>query len=369
MKTAYILTQPLGMNYGAILQNYALQNVLRRFGCEPVNIEFAPGKSLKRTVIELVLLNHFTIDATCRFFSAFLKRFVPRIFYSKMELFVKDRISFINIPKDASAIKNAIAQAKDPVIVVGSDQVWRPKFSPHLPFYFCSFLDNGTACRHFSYAASFGVDFWEYTREETDMAKKLIAGFDAVSVREKTAIGLCRDYLGYPEAAWVPDPTLLLTRDDYLKISRKKTGSEPFVMTYFLRPTEAKEKMVDAVSSSLNLKRVDFSPRLQTGPLRSPEEWLACIRDAAYVLTDSFHGTVFSLIFHKQFALLHNDFGGDTRLKEILDLFQIGERLFDDDDTRGILNALDTPIDYAEIDAGLESFRKKGFDFLNEQLS
>ena len=367
MKTAFILTQHPERNYGGILQNYALQRVLLRFNYKSIDIDFY-RKSLKRTTFELIFLNHFTIDTTCQIFSAFFKNHVSQIFYSKMNLFVKTWISIINLEKSDSAIRKLIKRKKDSIIVVGSDQVWRREFSPHLPFYFCSFLNSETKCKHITYAASFGIDNWNYTEEETQMASMLIGDFDTVSVREKSAIDLCKQHLGYEKAVWVPDPTMLLTHEEYLQLVRKPIKSEPYIATYFLNPTEEKEKMMNDVLSHFNLKRIDLSPKLQKKPLRPPEEWLATINSATYVITDSFHGTVFSILFHKQFVVLHNDYAGETRLKEILEAFNIEKRLFGDNDTQIILKVFDTPVNYEEIDDQLKVFRKIGYDFLSNIL-
>lgn len=368
MKTALILTQPLGPNYGGILQNYALQTVLLRFGYKPVNIDFWK-KSTKRVVLNYVFFNRYINSISCQAFSIFFKGVLPRIKYVKMDLFLRRRINFISIEKNEFKIRKRIKHAENPIIIVGSDQVWRREYSPFLPFYFCSFLNPKTSCKHITYAASFGIDFWNYTDEETKMASKLIKSFDAVSVREKTAIDLCKNHLGYDKATWVPDPTMLLTQNDYSKLfPQKSCDSEPYIATYFLMPNEEKENMIDTVLSSLKIKRIDLSPKLQTQPLKSPEEWLACIKHAAYVITDSFHGTVFSLLFHKQFVVLHNTRCGETRLREILDLFNIKDRLFDDSDSINILNSLKTALDYSAIDKSIISFRKIGYDYLNNKL-
>lgn len=367
MKTAFIFTQPLGRNYGGILQNYALQTVLSEFNFKPVNIEFRK-KSIRRIVFEKFFLNVVTIGISCHLAYTLFKRFLTRTLYSKLDLFLRRRLHYICIEKDESEILDRIKRTKDPVIIVGSDQVWRPKFSPFLPFYFCSFLDKKASYKHIAYAASFGVDFWELSQEETNMARKHIAGFDAVSVREKSAVDLCKTFLDYDKATWVPDPTLLLKPDDYLKLFRHCPHPDHCIVTYFLRPTEEKETMLDAVLKEVRLKRVDLSPKIQQYPLRSPEEWLACIKHAAYIVTDSFHGTVFSLLFHKQFVVLHNEYGGDTRLKEILELFHICERLFQENDSSDILEMLKKQIDYDDIDNKLDSIRKIGYDFLKKNL-
>lgn len=368
MKTAFLLTQPLGRNYGGVLQNYALQHVLSKLNYNAVTICFS-NRIIRRRIFELFFLNSFSINVICRIVSLLPDRVLEKIICLKLLLFLKKRTRYIILRKDERAIRKIIRLAREPIIIVGSDQVWRPKFSPFLPFFFCSFLDNETKCKHITYAASFGVDFWEFTDKETKMASELITGFEAVSVREKSAVKLCKDYLGYNKAVWVPDPTLLLTREEYLHLIHKKAAPEPYIATYFLKQTEKKDRMIKIILDLFQLKRIDISPRFQKGLWKSPEEWLDAIHSASYIITDSFHGTVFSLIFHKQFVVLHNEFCGETRLKEILDLFDLNKRLFDDDDIFNISAALNSTIDYSIIDDILISCQKTGYGYLSKFIN
>src|SRR5690606_24010101 len=98
------------------------------------------------------------------------------------------------------------------LVVVGSDQVWRPKYSPNIYNFFVDFIGRGG--KSISYAASFGVDEWEFNEKQTFRCKELIRKFDAVSVREQSAITLCKEKFD-SDAELVVDPTLLILAKDY----------------------------------------------------------------------------------------------------------------------------------------------------------
>src|SRR5690606_30541311 len=125
-------------------------------------------------------------------------------------------------------------------VVVGSDQVWRPRYSPNIYNFFLDFLKNNSTIKKVAYAASFGTEDWEYTEEQTREARELIKHFNAVSVRESSGVLLCDKYLNRKDAVHVLDPTLLLKAEDYNQLINK-TKKEIGLFTYVL--DETKEKL------------------------------------------------------------------------------------------------------------------------------
>src|SRR5690606_22627300 len=156
-------------------------------------------------------------------------------------------------------LKRYFKKGKFDIAVVGSDQVWRPKYSPDIYNYFGDFLGNKKQI--ISYAASFGVDNWEFTKKQTDICKKLVKKFKAVSVRESSAIDLCYQYLG-TDAELVLDPALLLSKDDYQKVisSYKGIKKNSGVLTYILDRNEAKAEIVSYVKHKLKKETFSAQP-------------------------------------------------------------------------------------------------------------
>lgn len=245
--------------------------------------------------------------------------------------------------------------------VVGSDQVWRPRYSPSLSNYYLDFLDDlSSKAKRISYAASFGVDVWEYSGEDTSVCKALVAKFSALSVRERSAIDLCETYFGVnPE--WLVDPTLLLDAEDYRQLFANKDDAsrEDRVVSYVLDPNLEKKLVAQKVSDYLacelnslvpeeNIREV---PWWRLVELRYPsvEAWLQCIADARFVVTDSFHGCVFCIIFNKPFVALGNQDRGLTRFQSLLSMFGLEGRLVLSPGDLD-LNMLDECIDWVGVE-------------------
>lgn len=325
-----ILTLTLHTNYGGILQAYALQTVLERMGHEVIvlnNTLIYPKtkwKEVPRRLVKKLLGRDVVIFKERRY-----KKEAPFINHD-VELFRKHYIHerMVNTLED-------IASDEFDCIVVGSDQVWRPLyFKPHwrttMEHGFLSFT-KGWNIKRISYAASFGVDKWEYSEEETQRCKESAQLFDAISVRERTALKLTEDYLGI-KSQWVLDPTLLLDKEDYCRLidagtKEKKSGN---LLVYILDRNAKKMAIVEKVANvksltpfSINNTGVKETATPEEKRLPSVETWLRGFRDAAFVVTDSFHACVFSIIFNKPFVVVANEERGVARfnfLKEMLGL-------------------------------------------------
>ena len=227
--------------------------------------------------------------------------------------------------------------------------------------------------KRIAYAASFGVDNWEFSQEQTFQCKKLIQMFDAVSVREKSGVELCQTKLGRNDTQWVLDPTMLLDQKDYLSlINSSNTGkSEGQLFYYILDATPLKISIVDALSSKHNLKSFKVSAPIDDFTLPAEmrvqppvEKWLAAFRDADFVVTDSFHACVFSILFQKQFVVIGNQFRGSTRMQSLLEMFGLSSRLVDNIEEAQRLDE----IDYNAISERLSLMREKSTSFLFNSL-
>lgn len=312
-----IITQPLTANYGGLLQNYALQTVLKRMGHSPVTIDYI----YKPTVLRYVLSICKTILLRClgkkRAFIKYAYRRKPEV-----QKFINDYIS-VTDPVNKYT-KEIIEREKADAIIVGSDQVWRAIYNPIvLDDMFLDFAKN-LSVRKIAYAASFGIDRLEFTRKQIKRYSRLIKKFDFISVREESGVEICKKYFSI-NAEQVLDPTLLLDKSDYLDICKGiPVNSSKFIYAYILDASLSIKDTIREIANKKNLKVV--YTHLDTDFQLSIEEWLANFRDAEYIITDSFHGTVFSIIFNKPFYTISNNKRGNARIESILSKFGMMSR-------------------------------------------
>lgn len=313
-----ILTQPLLNNYGGLLQNYALQGILRRLGNDSVTFDMViPHRLWKYIFSYIKTFILFFIPGKRRPFVKFKRPPRRKILLNNFVL------SNLNTTKPSSKFSKSLVYHNDiDAIIVGSDQVWRPRYNYSLEDMYLKFAKN-IPIKRIAYAASFGVDDWEYTPRQTRKCSRLVKKFDAISVREETGVRLCKENLGV-EATWVLDPTLLLTKEDYLPICDEvPVCDEKYLAVYVLDENEemAATYEKEAASHGLVIRKIHVNSK---NTLTIPE-WLAMFRDASYVVTDSFHGTVFSIIFEKDFKCIFNNKRGTARFESLLKLYNSGK--------------------------------------------
>ena len=318
MKIA-VITQALLNNYGGLLQNFALQRTLKKMGYEVVTVDIKQ-KSYYDSLF-LALLNR-VLAKLLRMFGVVIKlrtipRFQKRNFFSAS--FVENHICVTKPVARYSArfLKKQGVQT----CIVGSDQFWPPKYNPFIEDMFLNFLKNA-AVKKIAYAASFGVDVWEYSKKQTECCSFLAKKINSISVREKSGVKLCKEYLGV-NAAWVLDPTLLLDESDYLDLCKGvQMSSEKYLAAYVLGMNENIQRTCDKIAKERGLLLKVFSADSKAS-LTIPE-WLAMFRDASYVVTDSFHCTFFSLVFGKEFKCIYNETRGSARFDSLLNLYNSG---------------------------------------------
>lgn len=311
-----IVTQPLLNNYGGLLQNFAMQKVLKKLHFCPVTIDFHPPR--------VALWKYARSWLKTLFFRLMLeKRPFAKIKPVKRrsltnETFVKH---YLCLTKSTKKYSKCDAKKYD-VVVVGSDQVWRPKYNDKIENMYLAFVKKQSTKR-VAYAASFGVDNWEYSSKQTKECSMLAKKFDAISVREESGVKLCKDYLGV-EATWVLDPTLLLTKEDYLPICADvPVCNEKYLAVYVLDENELVLSTYEKEAKKRGLVVKKFYADSKS--TLTVSEWLAMFRDATYVVTDSFHGTIFSIIFEKEFKCVYNKERGAARFESLLNLYNSGK--------------------------------------------
>ena len=372
-----ILTLPLHNNYGGILQAYALQIVLKRMGHDAMVIDKSreiklPILSFSRYFLYFKLLAHkVLVDRNTTIFWDRKHNREYKVMSTYTLPFIQKYIKRFVASRDYSNIK----QGNFDAFVVGSDQVWRPKYFGQniISNAFLSFAKDWNVKR-ISYAASFGTEEWEYTEAQTSECKEWIKRFNAVSVRESSAVQLCKEHLNV-DALHVLDPTMLLSATDYIQLFKeantpKSSGS---LMCYILDETEDKQKVVSNVEEVLNLaafsvnsKYEDLNAPLEERIQPPVEAWLRGFYDGEFVVTDSFHACVFSILFEKPFVVYGNKDRGMARFHSLLSIFGLENRLV----TRSAeaQKVISVPIDWSLVNAKKKEWQEKSYNFLKNNL-
>lgn len=370
-----ILTLPLHTNYGGILQAYALQTILERMGHE-VKVLVIKPKATHKTLI------HYPLMIGKRCVKKYLLRKNIPIDYNKYKAklikitskYIKEFIS--NYIKEYSAYSYSTINEDDfDAYIVGSDQVWRKIYFTSSGYSIeCAFLNftKDWKVKRIAYAPSFGTNQWEYNSNETKACKLLLKKFDAVSIREQAGVKLCKEQLEI-DALNVLDPTMLLQTSDYLNLIKRSniSSSEGTLHQYILDETPEKLALVNHIEKEKKL--IKFSVHVSVNDeINSMEEciqppiemWLRAFHDAEYIITDSFHACVFSILFRKQFIAIGNKDRGLSRFQSLLSQFGLEDRLLMNTNEYKQLN----DIDYNAVYLILETKREISMNYLINAL-
>lgn len=362
-----ILTQPLHTNYGGLLQNFALQMVLKKMGHDVITLDWKNKEA----------------PLSFRQRLARTKGVIFSLFQSKQILTGKSFYSFKNdnikstrkITKEGEFALISEQQGIE-AFIVGSDQCWRPLYSfPYLEEMFLSFAKDKKDIKRIAYAASFGTDDWEFTEKQTAECSALVQLFDSVTVRESSGIDLCRKYLNI-NASLVLDPTLLLTQSDYSALLQDESSlsNSGSLYYYVLDSNNEIYQFIKHVSDitgfnpyfvSIVNKNIKDCPGEAIEP--SVYSWIKGFQDAKMTIVDSFHGMVFSIIFNKPFWVVGNKTRGMSRFESLLKLLGLEDRLVNLQ--KGDSVDLNRPIDWKLVSSKLEILRKSSLDILNNALN
>ncbi|MDN7124485.1 polysaccharide pyruvyl transferase family protein [Pseudidiomarina sp. 1APP75-32.1] len=372
MKVA-ILTQPLGHNYGGLLQAFALQRLLESVGYQVETIDRRSSPSLPLKL--KITVRHYWAYCTGKAKFPGIQRSLNELNKNLLQ-FRAEMIALSPQINSSEGLREYIIENGFSAIVVGSDQVWRPRFSPSLKDFFLEFATDIEGLKRISYAASFGVDDFDVPNERLHCFSGLLAKFDGVSVRELSGVAICREKLNYPAAKVLLDPTLYFDQSFYRGYSKKSKASrsEPYIATYLLDATQERARLVSELAQRAKLPSRELM-HAQTSyfdkdgmPLPAVEDWLADFENAEYVITDSFHGCVFAIIFNKKFIAIGNSMRGLDRFESLLTLFCLSERLIRDGsltDYDTIYAELDKNVDWEEVELIRASQKDNALSFIS----
>lgn len=364
-------------NFGSLLQSFALLKTVEKMGYDVEIISYHEKivNKLQRFQNKEYICNKKRSFERNLFFT-FFKRKCKQQRLCKFEEFVRNYIH-LSIPccekKQLSLLAN-----KYNFILLGSDQVWHP-MNLAMDYFTLNFVPDDI--RKIAYAPSFGVS--TLPNKMKPAYQQFISRFQFLSCREETGIQLVRELTGR-EAEIVCDPTLLLNKDIWEDLSGKEKKVEgKYVFCYFIGNNPNQREMVVEFSKQNHLKIVsllhideyistdenyaDITP-YDIGPL----EFLNLIKNSEYVMTDSFHATLFSLVFHKCFYTFNrfeNNRGNSTtnRIDNLLTITNTQHRKVK---TYAFASQLEqfNDIDYVEVDKRIETFRNKSLHYLMTAL-
>lgn len=352
-------------NYGQVLQAYALQTFLRNQGYSPYLIryslfgDFVGYKGRWKSVLNPAKIT--------KFIHKLIKRSQPNEWQTtkvdrKFNQFKEKYIAYSECIYKSINELNSNPPSAD-VYIAGSDQIWYSIFNYEvyrniLRAYFLDFGDENT--KRISYAPSFGKDsqsddFYEYI-------KPLLLRFSLVTVRELDGIKRCK-LAGRNDSVQVLDPTMLLDRQIYSNISQKPS-SKNYILLYLLGNKHGID--IDAIydyahRNSLEVKYIASQKNddIRANCFPKVEEWIGLIENCNMMITNSFHGFVFSMLFNKKNIAVAAD--EDVRFNTLFNVFDIGDRKYDGSNLERLL---DTCANYAKVNNKLLHERHRCSDLL-----
>ena len=368
-----IITMHKVINYGSALQAYALQRKIENLGYKCFLIDYLFPNEFHQTKRTLRL-------SIRQILNGIFRRLLFLLFYKRgkqlqlFTLFWKENFQLTETYRNQKEIFDNPPDFN--VYVTGSDQVWNPIHMKGDPTFFCDFIKNGN--RRISYAASFSSGAIEENYAIT--YKNLLNKYTAISVRENKGIKIVRN-LTLKNVRCVCDPTLLLTKDDYAKLSINSTVKidKPYILAYILSynfnpyPTIqetinriAKETKLPVVYLLCNTLNFTFKFNSKIISAAGPNEFLWLFQHASYIVTSSFHGVAFSLIFEKQFYAIVEKNHKDSRINSLLEETGTDNRLIF---TGSNIEKMDiNELNYSLVNPKIENYINNSIQFLKESL-
>lgn len=366
MKKIGILTYHTGFNYGASLQAYALMTTVNKLvgNCEIINFEtedflstremFSRNPKSLKEVIKIITRLPYKSDLLKRqqLFDDFTDRYLV-----KSPLYRTEK----------EVIENAVNYD---TIICGSDQIWNMDDSSRYAANWIYFLNFPKKQRRISYAASFG----KWVNKADNYQDKFIPWlkkFDKLSVRETSGVEYLRKK-GLNVSLCI-DPTLLLDKEEYEKICAPKQISKKYILLFSWNGSKGVINAAKIISKKLGLPVLNIVPppramfssierKLDVGPC----EFISMIKNAEFVVTNSFHGTVFSTIFHKPYISVYDDNRPDVRMESLLKQLNFTDHLQNADsiDIGCIFNT-----DFNDLEEKINLVRKDSLNYLKEALN
>ncbi len=356
-----ILTFPDSTSYGAVLQMYALYRAVEKLGAQPEIIHYHNSYMKAR--------HHTTAMQGAGSVKKKLRLCAKNVMHARQKLqFNRFKRQLQLYPERPISKPEALLDLKDRYdgVICGSDQVWNPDITGSDMGYFLDFCGEHT--KRIAYAPSFGIE--DFSETFKDSIRQQLLKFHALSVREKPGKDLVEELTG-KEASLVLDPTFLLQQQDWEQLEQPHpAGSGDYILYYRVRRSDSLMKfcLEKAQEKGLKVVCVGGNPfkQLKNKQLRyaydlSPGQFLYLIHHARYVVTNSFHGTAFSIHYKKDFFLELSSLT-NSRLQQIVEITGLQDRVIGPGCT-------DKPVDYDRVYRRLEPKKALSAAYLKEAVT
>ncbi|MBQ9375993.1 MAG: polysaccharide pyruvyl transferase family protein [Ruminococcus sp.] len=359
LKTGVITKYYNNRNSGGLLQAYALIEALNGLGYDAEQISYVQHKKIPIKNRLTAFARECVIKAKTHGFFGLYK--APREF-------------MLDIPHTQVYNYKTISKTNDiyDAFITGSDQIWNPLLCTD--GYFLEFADKDKT--KISYAASIGIESLDDKQKEffANSAKDFVA----ISLREKNLVECLSEVLE-KQVEWMPDPTLLLSADDWEKAIRKvsdKRTEKPYILTYLLGGNQEHFRLANCLSEKAGVAVINI-PFTVNDYLKNknniygigPREFLWLIKNAEYVLTDSFHATVFSILFNVKFGNTLREMNGNakttSRIDSLYEMIDIPDHWIKDENDFDKITALN---DTDNVEKRLQEIQNTGLEFLKKSL-
>lgn len=389
MKKTAIVSCYFIHNYGSMLQAYATQKLLDKLNIEneTINVSGFLGEFRKAQysyILKSGINSDIFRDRLGKAKNILIKKFLRNDYTSnikqrdiKFDDFAESIIRKSQVYVSLEDLANKCSDNYGAVLI-GSDQLWLPA-NIAADYYTLNFVPDGM--NSVAYATSFGVS--TLPGDAAEMARRFLPRIKHISVREHAGQKLIKELTGRTVPV-VCDPTLLFTGEEWLEIQKKDTiVKDPYIFCYFIGSTPLHREFVKRLKKETGLKVValthvdhymksdegyaDFTP-YDIGPA----EFLNLIRNSSYVCTDSFHSTVFSILYKKEFFEFkrytqNTKQSTNSRLDTLFDLTGIRGRMLDGNEN--IQDCLNMKLDYEEVHKKLAAVREESYIYLEKSLS
>ena len=352
-------------NYGSVLQTFATETIFKKLGCEVETIDYIRKTARLNSASEILKAKNLSPKLK-------LKTLIHHIFFknssgnrtTKFKLFRNKYLNLTDKYYSNEELKNNPPFAD--IYCTGSDQTWNTVCQGGVPMAF--FLDFVPSDKiKISYAASFGIN--KIPENDKAEVKKLLSSYSYISVREQSGVDILNE-LGF-KSTLVLDPTLTLEESDWNEFSESRLFKEEYIFAYQLNRNPKFTEYINKFSEKKGLKLVLVRSRKEPVPKNgicitdaSPQEWLSLVKNAKYVITDSFHCTAFCILFHRQFIVIMPP-QYSIRISDFLKEINLSDRILTD---FNVYNLIDKQIDFAPIDKWLEYKREHTVDFLKSAI-
>ncbi len=350
-KKISILTFFFSHNYGAVLQAYAMSNLLINEGYE---VEFIDLKTHSANIKPTFPKSVRDIFILYKFVS--IKRFIKKHFPS------------VTKPIRSLTELNNYNFNSD-LFLVGSDQVWGLNHTgKSYEAFFLNFVPDKIP--KIAFAASFGVSEWgsEVNSKITDNVKSLLERFNYIGVREESGVDICTNVFNV-QSKHVLDPTLLLGNFDQL-IGDVKQKSHKTLFRYFIHQNIILNKEVDIITNLISKhSKIKKWNNIKYIKYKNPAQWLRTIASSEFIITDSFHVCCFSIMFRKPFLVYITKKSVSTRITSLLNELGLANRIVYNSNELNLNESWQLPIDFDKVYTKLEKMRLESFNELKMALS